>query len=145
MLVVHQQVTLSREAREALEHGVPLVIRIDGLLKPPRGAQTGTVHLQRCFVIRHLPLSGHYQLAGGDDDRPPRTYPRLRHALAGLAEIELILPPGPASRGAWEAQARTRLVKRELPAPMRLPAWFSPRWRHDSGWLTQSVSLPERT
>ena len=142
VLVIHQRVSLSTEAREALVNGVPLVILVEVRLRPP-GARNETVRAQRRFEIRYLPLSDHFQLTAGED-LPVRTYPRLRHALSELAQVAVDIPAGAAGGGLWAARARSFLAASELPPPMRLPAWFSARWRHDSGWHAQAVSMPER-
>jgi hypothetical protein len=142
-LTIRQDIKLSREARDALVHGVPLVIRVELYLHAP-GKRSHAWHADRTFEIRYLPLSDHYQLAG-DEGTARRTYPRLRHALADLAEVRLTLPAASISGGVGEVRARTYLEKRELPPPMRLPTWFSALWRHDSGWQSQVLSLPEQT
>ena len=33
-------------------------------------------------------------------------------------------------------RTRLRLDESRLPAPMRLPTWFSAQWQHDSEWST---------
>jgi hypothetical protein len=142
-LTIRQDIKLSREAQDALVHGVPLVIRVELFLRAP-GKRSHSWHAERAFEIRYLPLSDHYQLVG-DEGTARRTYPRLRHVLADLAEVRLTLPAESISGGVGEVRARTYLEKRELPPPMRLPTWFSARWRHDSGWQSQVLSLPEQT
>jgi len=96
--------------------------------------------MTRRFEIRYLPLSDHYQLIA-DGERPLGTFPRLRHALAALNEIVLPLPGDWNATGDWKARARCRLLERALPRPMRLPAWLSAGWRHDSGWAEDAVHL----
>lgn len=153
VLVVRQRITLSDEARDALVHGVPLVVRVEGRLRA-QGARRYPVRVARDFELSYLPLSDHYQLRAepeGGSDAPARTYPRLRHALAELAEVALPLPADiggiadeDAPPAALSVGARAHLAERELPPPMRLPAWLSARWHHDSGWLTRTVPLPEQ-
>lgn len=136
--VVHarlqQRLSLSREATSAIEHGVPLELSVDLELRDARSLAM-LADQQHRFVIRYLPLSRHYQLAdlsGGDAE----TFPRLRHALAALATMELRLRTGPLAPGRYELRARTRLEQSSMPAPMRLPALLSAQWRHDSEWST---------
>lgn len=141
-LVITQELSLSSEATEALRHGVPLVIEVEARLRAP-GRHTDAARLQRSFELRYLPLSGHYQLveeAGAE----VRTFPRLRHALADLAQVRLPIPSDSLAGGSFEARARCRLRMSELPPPMRLPARMSAAWRHDSGWSAESVELPAR-
>ena len=141
-LVITQELSLSSEATEALRHGVPLVIEVEARLRAS-GKHTDDASLQRSFELRYLPLSDHYQLLG-DAGAEVRTFPRLRHALADLAQVRLRIPPDSLSRGGLEARARSRLRMSELPPPMRLPARMSAAWRHDSGWSAQTVALPDR-
>ncbi|MDX1459590.1 MAG: DUF4390 domain-containing protein [Xanthomonadales bacterium] len=129
-----QNLKLSAEAQQALEHGVPLVVEVRMEL---RDALTLTLlHDEaRQFEIRYLPMLEDYQLrslAGGE----PRAFPRLRHALAELGQLELEFDTGPLAPGQYELRARTQLSLTHLPAPMTLPARFSTDWRHDSRWTT---------
>ncbi len=137
-LVVRQKIVLSREAREALQHGVPLVFELEGRLREP-GARSEAARVLRRFEIHYLPLSDHYRVVA-DDGLRLGTYPRLRHALAGLNEIALPLPQAASAQTGWDARVRCRLLERALPRPMRLPAWLSPGWRHDSGWQEASLT-----
>ena len=131
-----QKVSLSPDARTALENGVPLHLEVRAELK----TQDGTIASIRYFEIRYMPLSNYYQLSS---DQPVwvRTFPRLRHALAALSEIELIIPLENVAAGDYQLTARSWLEKRKLPAPMRLPAWFSPNWQHDSGWQSWPIHI----
>lgn len=129
-----QQLQFSREAAEALEHGVPLTISIDLELRDAANLTLLASH-EHQYTIRFRPLSQHFELSGPGDE-PPRTFPRLRHALAELAELRLRLDTGALAPGSYEFRSRTRLDNHSLPAPMRLPVMMSAQWRHDSGWST---------
>lgn len=131
-----QKINLSPDARSALENGVPLHLEVRAELD----TQAGTLTSIRRFEIRYMPLSNHYQLTS-DQPASIRTYPRLRHALAELSDIELILPLENVAAGDYQLAARSWLDKRKLPAPMRLPAWFSPNWQHDSGWQSWPIHI----
>lgn len=137
---LNQKVKLSPDAREALENGVPLYIEIQAELE---GAGSQSSSSQQ-FEVRYMPLSDHYQL-NSDQPEYSRTFPRLRHALAELSEIELTLSLVDVPAGDYRLRARSRLEKQKLPAPMRLPAWFSPNWKHDSGWQSWPVTIPTAT
>jgi hypothetical protein len=131
-----QKISLSPEARTALENGVALHLEVQAGLE----TQTDTITSIRRFEIRYMPLSDHYQLSS-DQPLSVRTFPRLRHVLAALSKIELILPLEDVVAGDYQLTARSWLEKRKLPAPMRLPAWFSPNWQHDSGWQSWPVHI----
>jgi len=129
-----QELTLSGEAVEALEHGVPLTVQLDMEL---RDSQTLTLLADqtRRFEIRYLPLTQTYRLSGLDDGSQ-QDFPRLRHALGDLSRLDLDFSTGPLAPGLYEFRVRTRIDERRLPAPMRLPARFSAQWQHDSEWTT---------
>jgi len=133
-----QKISLSPDARSALQNGVPLHIEVLAEL----ATGDGKVSASRGFEIRYMPLSDHYQLSS---DQPAfvRTYPRLRHVLAELSEVELDMPLPDVPPGDYQLLTRSWLEKRSLPPPMRLPAWFSPNWQHDSGWQSRTVQIAE--
>jgi hypothetical protein len=139
-VTLDQEVKLSPDAREALENGVPIYIEIQADLEAAGGHSVSTQQ----FEIRYMPLSDHYQLSS-DQPAHSRTFPRLRHALAELSELELVLPLANVPAGEYRLRARSRLEKQKLPAPMRLPAWFSPNWQHDSGWQSWLITIPDVT
>jgi hypothetical protein len=129
-----QTLTLSEEAREALDHGVALTVKMEMELR-----DSTTLALladdSRRFEIRYLPLSQLYSLSapGGVD---ARNFPRLRHVLNALSAVDLSLSTGALAPGNYEFRTRLRLENARLPAPMRLPALFSSQWQHDSEWST---------
>lgn len=138
----HQQLGLSDEAREALVHGVPLTLELELILRNTRD-QTHVSESTRRYGIHYLPLSDHYQLSGpGEGDL--RTFPRLRHVLAELSDLDVSIDTGPLPRGEYEVIVRFRLDRRALPPPMRLPVWLSPHWRHDSDWSAWPIEIDPR-
>ncbi|MDX1697988.1 MAG: DUF4390 domain-containing protein [Thiohalobacterales bacterium] len=129
-----QELILSREAIEAIQHGVPLTLTLELELRDARDL-TLLADDQRHFVIHYLPLSEHFQLSGLPDEAV-ESFPRLRHVLAALSGLDLDFQTGPLAPGSYELRARMRLDSRRLPAPMRLPALLSAGWRHQSEWTT---------
>lgn len=133
---------LSRAARDALEHGVPLIITMETRISRVHGffaraAETTT----RSLELRYLPLSRHYQLTLLDSGQR-RSYPRLWMLLDALEEpLELVTGADRAKfgQGTWQAQVRAYLDIGRLPSPMRLPAWFSSQWRLSSEWTTWRI------
>jgi hypothetical protein len=136
---LEQKISLSSEAREALVHGVPLRIKVSANLRSSSGRSDNS-KATRHFEIRYMPLSDHYQLSS-EEAGTVHTYPRLRHALAAISAVELSMSVTGLEPGAYELRARSVLEKQYLPAPMRLPAWFSPNWQHDSGWKSWPVQI----
>lgn len=134
-----QRLSISDEAREALVHGVPLTIQVQVELRDA-SSLTLLYDDNRRFEIRYLPMLEDYQLRyldGGSD----QNFPRLRHALGALTRLDLSFDTGPLSPGSYELRARTHVDLARLPAPMRLPARFSPQWQHDSKWSTWSFEI----
>ena len=129
-----QQLRFSREARDALDHGVTLTVRVELELRDATNL-TLLFDDHRDFELRYLPMLEDYEvtdLATGER----QAFPRLRHALNALGRLNLQFDTGPLAPGIYEVRARTRIDKLALPAPMRLPTRFSPEWQHDSRWST---------
>lgn len=129
-----QDISLSREAVRALENGVSLTILLDVEL---RDAVTLTLladHRLK-YQVRFLPLNQVYQLEGPQAGSI-QSFPRLRHVLNELANINVNFSTGPLAPGPYEFRSRIRLDNADLPAPMHLPAMFSADWKHDSNWST---------
>lgn len=129
---LRQELELSEQAREALEHGITLSLSLEMELRNDNNmivVQRDTRH----YHLRYLPLNESYQLL---DDRngEQQTYSRLRHLYAALAELDVSVATGPLPPGGYELRTRIRLDESRLPAPMRLPSWYSAQWQHDSEW-----------
>jgi len=138
-VTAEQSLALSREARDALVHGVPLNIETTLSLRKS-GKWTPVAGYSEQFEIRYLPLSDHYQLT-----RSARTevltVPRLRHVLAALATTEMRVRTGAIPAGDYELLVRTRLDLMRMPPPMRLPTHMSAEWRHDSRWTSWPLKI----
>lgn len=143
-LEVHftQRLQLSPEARDALQHGVPLTVGVELVLRDAH-TQNRVLRERSFYEIRYLPLSEHYQLARIADDGQDevRTFPRLRHALAELSDLRLSVETGALPGGEYELLARSYLDKHRMPPPMRLPVLFSPHWTHESAWKSAALEI----
>ena len=137
-----QRLQLSPEAREALQHSVPLTLGVEIVLRDAR-TQNRVRKDESSYEIRYLPLSEHYQLSylNGPREGELHTFPRLRHALAELGELRLGIETGALPAGEYELLARSYLDKHKMPPPMRLPVLFSPRWNHESAWTTTTLNI----
>jgi len=136
---LHQSLTLSSEARQALVHGVALTVQMELIIRNTSDQTRVEKNLEN-YEIRYLPLSDHYQLSlsGGSE---VRTFPRLRHVLTDLSTVSLSFSTGVLPAGEYELLARTRLDKRKMPPPMRLPTLFSSKWHHDSDWSAWTLAI----
>ena len=137
-----QRLQLSQEAREALQHGVPLTVGVELVLRDAR-TQSRIRKDRSSYEIRYLPLSEHYQLSylSGPGEGDVRIFPRLRHALAELGELRLSIDTGALPAGEYERLARSCLDNHRMPPPMRLPVLFSPRWSHESAWTSTVLDI----
>jgi len=134
-----QQLSLSNEARNALTHGVPLTVQLELLLRNSR-SQTRAGNETYSYEIRYLPMSDHYQLSLSGADTV-RTFPRLRHVLAELSNLNVSFETGVLPAGDYELLARSRLDQQRMPPPMRLPVLLSSKWRHDSSWSSWPLEI----
>ena len=129
---LQQELGLSSQAREALEHGVTLTIRLEMELRNDNYMIVARRDARR-FQLRYLPLSERYQFSE-EETGELKTFSRLRHMLAALDDFTVQLSTGPLPSGSYELRTRISLDESRLPTPMQLPAWFSSQWRHDSEW-----------
>ena len=138
-----QTLQLSAEARNALEHGVPLTIEVEVILRD-LATTTRIDDVTSRYELRYLPLSEHYRVSGAGPHEIAN-FPRLRHALAKLSRLELSMEVGTLPGGEYELLARSRLVHGEMPPPMRLPALFDPDWKHASAWISSPLTIGPET
>jgi hypothetical protein len=134
-----QRLALSNEAREALIHGVPLTIDLEMSLRDT-GSQVRVVNKISRYEIRYLPMSDHYQLTHKGEPSI-KTFPRLRHVLSELSNLQISLDTGVLPAGEYELLTRTRLDQNAMPPPMRLPVMLSDQWHHDSSWSSWPVDV----
>lgn len=134
-----QRLQLSEEARDALEHGVPLTIEIEVILRD-MATRTRVDEVTGRYELRYLPLSEHYRVSALGTTEIAN-FPRLRHALAKLSLLELSMEVGTLPGGEYEVLARSRLRHGDMPPPMRLPALFDPDWQHASAWISSPLSI----
>lgn len=127
-----QDLRLSWESRNAMLHGVPLVLSLALEVRGPSSREQRASREQR-FEIRYLPLSQRYELTEAGTGQV-RTFPRLRHVINALARLNTRLDTGPLAPGDYELRARMKLEQGSLPMPMQLPVLISGKWRHDSDW-----------
>lgn len=127
-----QELELSAQAREALEHGVTLTIRLEMELRNDNDMIVARRDARR-FQLRYLPLSERYQLSE-EGSGELKAFSRLRHMLADMADLNVRLSTGPLPSGSYELRTRISVDESRLPTPMQLPVRFSSQWRHDSEW-----------
>ena len=129
---LQQQLELSSQAREALEHGVTLTIRLEMELRNDNNMIVANRDA-RHFQLRYLPLIERYQLEE-EQTGELKTYSRLRHLLAAMDGFNVQMSTGPLPSGSYELRTRISLDESRLPTPMQIPVHISSQWRHDSEW-----------
>lgn len=117
--------------RAALEHGIPLVLRIDVAARAaqawswPWSRRTATRHVE----LRYFPLSRRYQLRELESGAE-RSFAASAYLTDALGALRLPLPAAfaaldPGSR----VELHVRLDREALPGALRLPAMVTPAWR----------------
>ncbi|MEO7323361.1 MAG: DUF4390 domain-containing protein [Dokdonella sp.] len=117
---------LSGPMQDALDHGIPITLRID--VHAGRWPRTLASATQR-IEMRYFPLSRRYQLREtGPED--VRSFATPAYLIAALGSLRLGLPVAFASLPATTPlQISVGIDPAALPGALRLPALFEPAWR----------------
>lgn len=124
-LEVDLECRLNGPISDALEHGIPITLRLD----LSATGEHGTLSNRRLVEMRYFPLTRRYQLrdsASGD----LRSFPASAYLTDALASLRLPLPRGFAelARGT-RLRLEVSLDHGALPGALRLPAMLEPAWR----------------
>ena len=117
---------LSGPMQDALDHGIPLTLRV--VVRAghwPVSRAVATRHVE----LRYFPLSRRYQLreVGVDD---VRSFATPSYLIAALESLRISLPPAFAALpAATSLRVSVALDPVTLPGALRLPALFEPAWR----------------
>ena len=133
----------SDSAMEALHNGIPLVLETQ--IKVGRQREwlwTDTVAaLSQRHRLQYHALSDRYVIHNLNTDTR-QSFTTLDDALYALGTVrdfpmldEKLLRPD----AEYQVGVRAVLVIEELPTPMRLWAYVSDQWRHDSAWHTRRL------
>jgi hypothetical protein len=116
---------LSGPMRDALDHGIPLVLRVRVAAAAPgrvRVATTGRIDL------RYFPLSRRYQLRGSGNGSE-RSFTAPAALIDALGAVRIGLPAGFAQLPPGTRYALTiDLDHAALPGTLHLPVLFEPAW-----------------
>lgn len=135
---------LSEEAREALDHGVPLSFTVEIEFKERRDYLWDEVvasNTQRLRLEYHA-LSRSY-LVSNLTTRTRRSFPTLEDALKGMGEMrEVAVSERRFLRAGAPEEGRIRALLdiEALPAPLRPAAYLSPQWRLRSKWKRWTIT-----
>ncbi|MEP7042334.1 MAG: DUF4390 domain-containing protein [Dokdonella sp.] len=116
---------LSGPMQDALDHGIPITLRID--LRA--GSWPRASDAAKRIELRYFPLSRRYQLHDLDQSEV-RSYATPGYLVAALGSLHLNLPKAFAALPpATPLQVSARIDPAALPGALRLPALFEPAWK----------------
>jgi len=129
---------LSSEARNALQSGVPLSIRLDVQLLDPRRFWFDNEHaaLLQLFQLEYHALSERY-LVRNVNSGDQASFASLPAALAYLGRVErlpLIDAALLEDGGSYDVRMRAVLDVEQFPGPLRLLAFWRRDWSLSSDW-----------
>lgn len=132
--------SFSKEALNALENGVSLILILDiEVIKPRRYLWDEAIAtLEQKYEIQYLALADQYLLANKNSGAQ-HVYHTLEDALDTLEQIDglpLIDEHLLDKNERYKVQVRSRLDIDSLPVPIRLTAYFSSNWWLTSGWYS---------
>jgi hypothetical protein len=117
---------LSGPMQDALDHGIPITLRID--LRAGRWPRA-LASASRWIELRYFPLSRRYQLreTGVDD---VRSFATPAYLIAALGSLRIDVPVAFADLPALTPlQVSAHIDPTALPGALRLPALFEPAWQ----------------
>jgi hypothetical protein len=126
---------LSGPMQDALDHGIPITLRID--VRAGRWPRTLAAATQR-IELRYFPLSRRYQLRESEPN-DVRSFATPAYLIAALGSLRVGLPSAFANLPATTPlQVSVAIDPAALPGALRLPALFEPAWRlaaKDYAWI----------
>ncbi|HEV7489989.1 MAG TPA: DUF4390 domain-containing protein [Rhodanobacteraceae bacterium] len=129
MLELGLDCRLSGPMQDALDHGIPLTLKVRVDAGRWRFLPSSARSEQR-IELRYFPLSRRYQMRDLDAPADVRSFATPGYLLAGLNSLRLPLPAAFATlpRDA-SAHVQAGLETAVLPGALRLPALFEPAWQ----------------
>jgi hypothetical protein len=135
--------TLDKAPVEAVLSGITLILSLEIRLYRLQGRlwKERVADWQYNYLLGYHGLSGRFILeheASGQLE----TFATLIEALDSISNIRISeqMPDIIQGNNQLQARFRVRLVKDNLPAPLRLLSVFSPSWRPDSDWHQWKVA-----
>ncbi len=131
--------TLSDEAEEALQRGIPLIISIEMVLGRNRPLiwDSPVATWKRDVEISYHALSEHYlvQETGRGEIQNFLNLSQVMSVIGNQRGLKIPVPKLPTnSELNYGLKVRARLDAEALPTPLRLMAYLSPSWRLSTGW-----------
>lgn len=146
MFLVDADITyhLSRETRNALEHGIPLEFDVKFRIKKVRKWIWDEIIVSKKigFRVEYQPLSGNYLVTQTNNDHRYQ-FRKLREVLGFIGDINrfpLIGTDMIVANKNYKAQIKANLNIQALPAPLRPLAYISSDWQLSSPWRTWTIA-----
>ena len=136
---------LSKETRDALNHGVPLEFDIEVRVKKHRKWIWDETIITKIIThrVEYQPLSGQYlvtEIQSGSLEQ----FQNLEEVLSFIGELEsfpLIGIDMISPEHDYVAQIKSQLNIQALPAPLRPLAYISSQWHLASSWQSWAIQL----
>lgn len=147
MLNINANITynLSKDMREALDHGVPLVFDIIIRIKKTRDFFWDETIISKTIShkIEYQPLSRQYLVTEihNGNIKQFRNLEEVLGYIGKLSEYPIIGSDMISTHYQYIVQIKSQLKIQELPAPLRPLAYFSPQWRLASPWQSWVIQL----
>lgn len=129
---------LNSEVREALINGIPMVFQVEVQIVSLQNWLWDKVIITtvKTHMLKYHVLSKQYVLENLESGESV-SFPDLESVLTKqgnvsamyIAEVDYL-----KEQESYVVQLRSRLLSSELPLPLRMKSYFSPKWRLDSGW-----------
>lgn len=132
MVISQLELSLSDQAIDAIDHGVPISIVIE--YARPKQGMLGMSHeilARSVYQIQRHSLSNRYLLRM-PTDKALSIFVSIENALSYLGRS--ITQPITIKQPLDTIAVRMYLDVFRLPAPLRFKAFFSQQWQHDSAW-----------
>lgn len=131
--------TLSDDAEEAIQRGIPLIIAIEIELAKSRPLiwDSPVTKWKRDIEISYHALSEHYlvQETGRSEIQNFLNLSEVMSAISNQRLLKIPVPKLPTNAELnYILKVRARLDAEALPTPLRLMAYLSPNWRLSTGW-----------
>ncbi len=125
--------SLSKEALEALQHGIALDVLLDVQITRERSYlwDAQVTRVRQGYRVEHHALSGQYVVANRVTGER-RNFPTLAEAIQVLGEVRgipIVQARVLTAPHRYRAYLNVRLDIEALPVPLRALAYFTSRWR----------------
>ncbi|MGH1536661.1 MAG: DUF4390 domain-containing protein [Gammaproteobacteria bacterium] len=129
---------LNSEVREALANGIPLLFQVEvQIISLKKWLWDKVISTTvKTYSLKYHVLSKQYILENFETGKR-HSYPDLQSVLIQQGRITAMYiaeADNLNQQKKYVVQLRSRLLTNELPLPLRMKSYISPKWRLSSGW-----------